>query len=159
MINRSRNDQRSQIKTETRKERTNGIKKGKWIGKCKEGSGEKRLRKWPNLAHKMQRLFLTISFILQFFPPPHSESNESKEQVRIVMGHSLVRPLIRSHRSRICLLCTAHFAFALHCAHPIACSLTHSLPNSCRGKVKDCSVFFPVLIHICIVLRRCVILH
>ena len=35
-----------------------------------------------------------------------------------VLGHSLVCSLVRSHRSLVCLLCTAHFARALRCATP-----------------------------------------
>ena len=47
-----------------------------------------------------------------------------------VLGHSLVRSLVRSHRSLIRWLRTARFARALRCAHSFARSLTHSLPSS-----------------------------
>ena len=40
------------------------------------------------------------------------------------MRHSLIRSLIRSHRSLVCLLRTARFAGALCCAHSFARSLT-----------------------------------
>ena len=53
---------------------------------------------------------------------------------RRVMDHSLIRSLIRSHRSLIRLLRTASFARALCRAHSLARllarSLTHSLPSS-----------------------------
>ena len=58
------------------------------------------------------------------------------EQQRIktkVLGHSLVRSLVRSHRSLICLLRPARFACALHCAHSFARSLT-SLTLKLVGK-------------------------
>ena len=41
-------------------------------------------------------------------------------------GHSLVRSLVRSHRSLICLLRTGRFVCTLHCAHSFARSLTYS---------------------------------
>ena len=40
-----------------------------------------------------------------------------------VLGHSFVCLLIRSYRSLICLIHTACFARALHCAHLFACLL------------------------------------
>ena len=43
-----------------------------------------------------------------------------------VLGHSLVRWLVRSHGSFICLLRTACSASALHRVHSLARSLTHS---------------------------------
>ena len=46
-----------------------------------------------------------------------------------VLGHSFVRLLIRSHRSLICLIHTACFAHALHCAHLFACSLISFIPK------------------------------
>ena len=58
------------------------------------------------------------------------------EQPRIeteVLGHSLVRSLVRSHRSLVRLLWTARFARALRCAHSFARSLT-SLTPSLVGK-------------------------
>ena len=51
------------------------------------------------------------------------------ESTRRVLGHSLVRLLVRSHCSLICLLCTACFARALHCTHLFACSLTLLTPK------------------------------
>ena len=47
-----------------------------------------------------------------------------------VLGHSLVRLLVRSHRSLIHLLRTARFAHALRCAHSFARSLAHFLTNA-----------------------------
>ena len=58
------------------------------------------------------------------------------EQPRLqaeVLGHSLVRSLVRSHSSLVRLLRTARFARALCCAHSFACSLT-SLTPSLVGK-------------------------
>ena len=46
-----------------------------------------------------------------------------------VLGHSLIRSLVRSHRSLICLLRTACFARALRCAHSFARSLTLLTPS------------------------------
>ena len=54
------------------------------------------------------------------------------EQPRIlteVLGHSLVRSLVRSYRSIVCLLRTTHFARALRCAHLFARSLTLLTPE------------------------------
>ena len=45
-----------------------------------------------------------------------------------VLGHSLVRSLVRSHRSLARLLRTARFARALRCAHSFARSLTSLTP-------------------------------
>ena len=56
------------------------------------------------------------------------------EQPRIqtaLLGHSLVRSLVRSHRSLVRLLQTARFARALRCAH----SLAHFAHSLARGKV------------------------
>ena len=52
------------------------------------------------------------------------------KSTRRVLGHSLLRSLVRSHRSLIRLLRTARFARALRCAHSLARSLTHSLRSS-----------------------------
>jgi len=52
------------------------------------------------------------------------------KSTRRVLGHSLLRSLVRSHRSLIRLLRTARFARALRCAHSFARSLTHSLQSS-----------------------------
>ena len=62
-------------------------------------------------------------------PPTHSDP-KLIEIASLVMGHSLVRSLVRSHRSPVRLLRTARFARALRCAHSFARSLTHSLPSS-----------------------------
>ena len=48
----------------------------------------------------------------------------------LVMGHSLLRSLVCSHRSLIRLLCTARFARAFRCAH----SLAHTLAPELMGK-------------------------
>ena len=52
------------------------------------------------------------------------------KSTRRVLGHSLLRSLVRSHRSLIRLLRTARFARALCCAHSLARSLTRSLRSS-----------------------------
>ena len=52
--------------------------------------------------------------------------------MRWVLGHSLLRSLVHSHRSLIRLLRTARFARALCCAHSFARSLAHS---GSHGKV------------------------
>ena len=71
---------------------------------------------------------------------PDSDAGEGKlghyGQPRIqteVLGHSLVRSLVRSHRSLVRLLRTARFARALRCAHLFARSLT-SLTSSLVGQ-------------------------
>ena len=61
--------------------------------------------------------------------PYHSDS-KLLEIGMLVMGHSLIRSLVRSHRSLVRLLRTARFARALRCAHSFARSLTHSLLSS-----------------------------
>jgi len=73
-------------------------------------------------------LFFPFSVSLRF-PPLHSDP-ECLEIATLVMGHSLVRSLVRSHRSLVRLLRTARFARALRCAHSFARSLAHSLPSS-----------------------------
>ena len=58
-----------------------------------------------------------------------------RKQPRIqteILGHSLVRSLIRSHRSIFRLLRTARFARALRCAHSFARSLTLLTPSLVR---------------------------
>jgi len=45
--------------------------------------------------------------------------NDTKSTHR-VLGHSLVRSLVRSHQSLIRLVCTGRFACALRCAHSLA---------------------------------------
>ena len=52
------------------------------------------------------------------------------KSTRRVLGHSLLRSLVRLHRSLIRLLRTARFARALRCAHSLARSLTRSLRSS-----------------------------
>ena len=49
------------------------------------------------------------------------------KSTRRVLGHLLLRLLLLSHRSLICLLRTACFALALRCAHSLARSLTPEL--------------------------------
>ena len=62
----------------------------------------------------------------------HSGPDQPRIQIR-VLGHSLIRSLVRSYRSLVRLLRTARFARALHCAHSFARSLT-SLAPSLVGK-------------------------
>ena len=52
------------------------------------------------------------------------------KSTRWVLGHSLFRLVVRSHRSLICLLRTAHFACAGRYAHLLARLLTPSLRSS-----------------------------
>ena len=52
------------------------------------------------------------------------------KSTRGVLGHSLLRSLVRSHRSLIRLLRTARCARALRCTHSFARSLTRSLRSS-----------------------------
>ena len=66
----------------------------------------------------------------------HLGPRQPKIQTK-VLGHSLVRLLICSHRSLIRLLHTACFVRALCCAHLFSRLLTDSLPSSCHGKVSD----------------------
>ena len=49
----------------------------------------------------------------------HCGPEQPKIQIG-ALGHSLVRSLVRSHRSLVCLLRTARFARALRCAHSFA---------------------------------------
>ena len=51
-------------------------------------------------------------------------SNDMKS-TRRVLGHSLLRSLVRSHLSLICLLHTARFARALRCVHSFTRSRAH----------------------------------
>ena len=60
-----------------------------------------------------------------------------------VLGHSLVRSLIRSHRSLVCLLRTARFARAHRYTHSLAHSLAH-------GKVNDWMPILSVFFSICL---------
>ena len=79
---------------------------------------------------------LSFSPVTQFSPFSLSFYIGSK-QPRIgseVLGHSLVRSLIRSHCSLIRLIRAACFARALCSAHLFTRSLTHS---QARGKVND----------------------
>ena len=54
------------------------------------------------------------------------------KSTRRVLGHSLLRSLVRSHRSLIHLLRTARFARARRRAHSFTDSLTHALAH---GKI------------------------
>ena len=60
--------------------------------------------------------------------PAHFGPEQPKIQTE-VLGHSLVRSLVRSHRSLPRLLRTARFARALRCAHSFARSLTSLTPS------------------------------
>ena len=51
-----------------------------------------------------------------------------------VLGHSLVRSLVRSHRSLVCLFRTARFARALRCAHSFTRLFAHFAYSLARGK-------------------------
>ena len=56
--------------------------------------------------------------------------SKDRKSTRRVLGHSLLRSVVRLHRSLIRLLRTARFARALRCAHSFARSLTLSLARS-----------------------------
>ena len=77
---------------------------------------------------------------------PHYGPKQPRIQTE-VLGHSLVRSLVRSHCSLVRLLRTARFACALHCAH----SLAHFAHSLARVTVNDwmaiLSVFFPIFDH------------
>ena len=63
--------------------------------------------------------------------PLHSAvGGMTMKSTRRVLGHSLLRLLVRSHCSLILFLSTARFARELRCAHSFARSLTHSLRSS-----------------------------
>ena len=83
-------------------------------------------------------------------PPPHSGPEHERIQTEI-LGQSLVRSLIRTHRSLVCLLRTTRFARALCCAPWLARSLAHSAYFLVPGTVNDLmaifSVFFSILAH------------
>ena len=88
-----------------------------------EGSVEKNVL-WFRLntsAIPQSRLFASV---VQCSPRLFTAVSDSGtlEIVMLVMGHSLIRTLVRLVRS-------ARFARALRCAHSLARSLTHSLPN------------------------------
>ena len=73
-------------------------------------------------------------------------------QLRIqteVLSHLLLRLLVCSNRSLICLLHSARVTCTLRCAHSCGCSLNPSLPSSWESKWSDnCScLFFFVLYH------------
>ena len=63
-----------------------------------------------------------------FFSPFHYGRKQPRIQT-VVLGHSLVRSLVRSHRSLVRLLRTVRFARALRCAHSLARSLTSLTPS------------------------------
>ena len=83
----------------------------------------KKLPLYHSFAFVSNSFFLSISF-------ERTLGRMTMKSTRRVLGHSLVRSLVRSHRSLIRLLRTARFARALRCAHSLARSLTHSLPSS-----------------------------
>ena len=79
------------------------------------------------LHHSLDTFFHTSSF-----PPFHCHCTVgwgNMKSTRRVLGHSLVRSLVCSHCSLICLLSIACFTCALRCAHLLARSaaLIHSL--------------------------------
>ena len=73
-------------------------------------------------------------------PRPHQPHPCTMAQNSQVLGHSLIRLLVCSHRSLICLLCPCactplhSFAHSLHYTHSFARSLAHS---RARGKVNE----------------------
>ena len=103
---------------------------------------------YPTVREHVNHLFLSL----------HQVSREKKvsyrcavgwndtKSTRRVLGHSLVRSLVRSHRSLIRLLRTGRFARALRCAHSLACfafasmeiSLEHTLCRVCSLRSSIC---------------------
>ena len=59
-----------------------------------------------------------------------NHSGMTMKSTHKVLGHSLVRSLVHSHRTLIRFLRTARFARALRCAHSFVRSPIHSLPSS-----------------------------
>ena len=60
---------------------------------------------------------------------------DNNQEYRLVLGHSLVRSLVCSHRSLVCLLRSARFARAL-C---YALSFAHSLARGKKGFYMKCT--------------------
>ena len=82
--------------------------------------------------HKSQ-LPCAERFPLFTFQNSEGTVGQNNQKYRQVLGHSLVRLLVRLHRSLVRLLQTARFAHALRCTHSFACSLD-SLTPSLVGK-------------------------
>ena len=81
----------------------------------------------PLLFHSFPGVTLALPVTsCHLLSPLHYGLEQPKIQTA-VPGHSLVRSLVRSHRSLVRLLRTACFPCALHCAYSFACSLTSSL--------------------------------
>ena len=95
----------------------------------------RHLREQIARTHLMSELCLTrfsVSLLLPCIPSPTSPSHCGPEQPKTqteVLGHTLVRLLVRSHRSLVRLLRTTCFAHALCCAHSFARSLTLLTPS------------------------------
>ena len=71
-----------------------------------------------------------MNALISYHFNPQCTVGKTMKSTRRVLGHSLLRSLVRSHRSLIRLPRTARFARALRYAHSLARSLTHSLQNS-----------------------------
>ena len=85
-----------------------------------------RCQQFPSWCPPRLKILSTLAVVIIGSP-----LHRGLEQTRIeteLLGHSLVRSLVRSHHSLVRLLQTACFARALRCAH----SFAHSLA---RGKV------------------------
>ena len=98
----------------------------------------------------------TIPYPSLPLPPPHCGLEQTRIET-LVLGHSLVRSLVRSHRSLVRLLHTTCYARALRCTNSLAqltrllapdsllcsrpplrslvCSLAHFAHYLARGKV------------------------
>ena len=70
---------------------------------------------------------LRSAMLLEILTTQHTVVSNDMKSTRRVLGYSLLRSLVRLHRSLIRLLRTARFARALRCAHLIASSLIPSL--------------------------------
>ena len=95
---------------------------------------------WAHLLRSFAGLICCFvhSFTLMFIGRDNNFTNQKRRTVatmtmkstRRALGHLLLHSLVCLHRSLICLLQTARFALALHCAHSFARSLTYSLQSS-----------------------------
>ena len=85
-----------------------------------------------NLIHFWEHVFFYV--IASSLKPPANYRHCTLVRMTMkltyrVLGHSLLRLLVRLHRWLVCLLYTARFARALCCAHSFARSLTHLHPS------------------------------
>ena len=82
-----------------------------------------------NLCSYMQLCISIAPPLPPLLLPQHSDSRDH-EIGTLVMGHSPIRSLVRSHRSLVRLLRTARFARALCCAHSFTPLLSQTFLSS-----------------------------